>query len=208
MKRNRARALWILPAAAVCSAICLTMLTGCPWDPPTKIDPIIVPDEYLPQTDPDGILANLKMAYTKENYDQYAKLFSQDYIFVFNPADVNGDDPTPVQWARQPELDAAKNMFDDEKVTQITLTWNPGTPESAADKFPAFPECLRVRVDDITLRVETRPPDLAEPLIYLVQGAYHYFYFKEGKGAEAGVDPTNSLPIWYLFQWEDSPIGG
>jgi len=204
MKPIYARVLWILPAFAI-----LATLTGCPWDPDKKVTPPIVVPEYLPQTTPANILANLEQAYKTQNFDEYEKLFSKDYIFVFNPADVGGQDPTPPQWQRADEVDAARNMFDDETVTSIELSWSPGDPESAADRFDAFPECLKVRVDNIELRVETRPPDLEEPLILKVTGASHIFYFKEGRAVdgEAYTYPDTGDKRWYCFMWEDSPIG-
>jgi len=204
MKLSRARTLWFLPVAVVG----LALLTGCPWDPDKVNGPPIVEDRYLEQSNPRNILQNLQTAYQNKNPDEYEKLLSLDFVFVFNPADVNDPhNPTPPEWPRADEVRSTKNMFQSELVDDITLDWGgePGAAESAADIFPSFPECQKVTVDQVNLRVETRKVD-GEVWIYVVAGQRHVFYFKEGRGTEAYTYAANRKR-WHLFHWEDNPIG-
>jgi hypothetical protein len=79
--------------------------------------------EYLARSSIVNVLANLQKAYGKENIDEYRKLFTEDFIFVFNPMDpVDPNHPSPPQWGLAEELDVTENMFADSSVFKIELS--------------------------------------------------------------------------------------
>ncbi len=167
------------------------------------------PPDYFPPNSPRAVLANLRQAYEKRNPLEYGELFSQDFVFSFSPVDVNDPhNPTPPEWPRADELLSATNMLMSERVDGIELSWggSDAQAEPAADRFPQFPECLKVQCNSVHLRVTTHKED-GEVWIYLVTGQRQDFYFKEGRGPEAETYPSGRKR-WYCFCWEDSPLGG
>ena len=160
--------------------------------------------DYVPQTSPANVIANLRTAYGERKIDEYRKLFTDDFIFVFNPADpVDPNHPSPPQWGLVDELDVTENMFTDELVTRIELSsYNFGVPERV-DSIEYRPRAWKVRVDHANLQVRTRKPN-GELLIWLVDGATEVFYFVERPTVPSPVDGS---PTWYIFRWEDQPIG-
>jgi hypothetical protein len=177
-----------------------TMFGVC--DPNSCPPPV---SNYLPQTSPQNVVANLQMAYGERNIDEYRKLFTEDFIFVFNPADpVDPDHPSPPQWSLTDELSSTQNMFADELVTKIELSsYSFGVPERV-DSLDYRPRASKVRVDQVNLQVYTRKED-GTLLTLLVEGATEVFFFVE-KPSEPS--PVDGRPTWYIFRWEDQPIGG
>ena len=166
-------------------------ITGCSDDKKTNPPP---DSHYLAATSPENLLANLKTAYEERNLGEYTKLFHEEFEFVFNPDDVQGDNPTPDTWARTEELLSAQNMFADATVERIQLTFNQDDPEEWTELAPGG---LKVRMDGTFLTVTTRNSE-GEPLYLVVQGATHWFYFLQDSGSST----------WRIRRWEDSPIGG
>jgi hypothetical protein len=203
MKRNRPWNLSILPLAIGCLAI--GCLAGCPWSPgkDTVIPPL--PSNYLPQTSPANVLANLQTAYEERNIDRYKELFAEDFIFVFNPLDpVDPDHPNPDQWSLTEELTVTENMFTDELVSKIELSsYTLGVPEQV-DSLYYGPRAWKVRVDEANLQVHTRKED-GTLLTLLVDGATEVFFLREEPSKPA---PADGRPTWYIFRWEDQPVGG
>ena len=168
---------------------------GSACDDDKKVTPPEVSD-YLDQSSAVNVLENLKTAYVKREYAQYEKLFSADFIFVFNPADVDDPiNPTPQQWARADEMDATRNLLTHDHVEGISLNWSPG--QLTADDTYGW----KIRVDDVLLDVQTRN-ELGEVWILQVKGATHRFYFRE----ESNLTPAGRKK-WVCTRWEDSPIG-
>jgi hypothetical protein len=61
----------------------------------------------------DHTLLNLEETYKQRNIDQYDKLLDDFFIFHFAEADWQAKPPkTPVQWGREAEVGATRNMFD------------------------------------------------------------------------------------------------
>jgi outer membrane protein assembly factor BamB len=194
---RRTRALAFLPLAAVM----ILGLSGCPFSPEKDKLPITPPQtDYLPQSSALNVLENLKTSYEKREFLEYNNLFSEDYIFVFNPADVEDPfNPTPQQWARADEMDSAENLFANDRVDGISLNWVIGEL-AADDTYPGHP--WKIRVDNVQLDVQTRAED-GTVWIYQVNGATHVYYFREGTGEQASDGKTK----WYCTRWEDSPLG-
>jgi hypothetical protein len=179
------------------AAFLLAGLCGCPFSP--KNNPIPPPPpitKYLEQSSAENVLANLRTAYEDREYLEYEKLFSRDYIFVFNPEDVGDEDnPTPAQWPREDEMDSARNLFADDRVELITLDWSPGALETHETYG------WKVRVDEVNLNVNTRNEN-GDLWIYQVRGSYQIFYFRE----EDATLPSGRKK-WTCTLWEDSPLG-
>jgi hypothetical protein len=193
MTSRQTRVLAFLPLAAVM----LMGLSGCPFSPKsTDITPPPPPSKYVEQSSAANVLANLQTAYEFKEFLEYDKLFSGDYIFVFNPADAGDpNDPTPQQWQRADEMDATRNMFGNDRVETITLSWSVGELETH-DTYG-----WKVRVDEVNLNVNTRNLE-NELWIYQVKGDTHVFYFRE-----EDVTLPSGKNKWTCTRWEDSPIG-
>jgi hypothetical protein len=191
--------------SAICfSAICLLafgFLAGCPWSPGKN--PVIPPQpsNYLPQTSPANVMANLQTAYGDRNIAEYRKLFTDDFTFVFNPLDPSDPDhPNPASWGLVDEMQATENMFKDELVTKIELSsYSLGVPEPV-DSLTYGPRAWKVRVDQANLQVATRTPE-NELLTLVVDGTTEMFFFREEP-----TKPVGGRPTWYIFRWEDQPI--
>jgi hypothetical protein len=159
--------------------------------------------EYLAQSSIVNVVANLQKAYGKESIDEYRKLFTDDFLFVFNPADpVDPNHPSPPQWGLVDELDATQNMFIDSSVFKIELSsYNFGVPERV-DSVEYRPRAWKVRVDHTNLQVYTRKED-GTLLTLLVDDATEVFFLVEEPNRLA----SDGKPTWYIFRWEDQPIG-
>jgi hypothetical protein len=186
---------------AVVPLVCLLAagLSGCDNDKKITAPPVV--SDYLPQSSMSNVLANLKTAYEKRNLQEYLKLFSPDYVFIFNPADANDpDSPTPTQWGLAEEQTSTSNMFTDTRVESIQLDL---VQEAAtrADSALYGAGIWRVKVLGANLRVNTRT-ETGEPLTYLVPGTLEVFYFR--------LDPhrlaTDGQPTWCIVRWEDQPF--
>jgi hypothetical protein len=194
MKRANALILLSLPLA-------LGFLVGCPWSPAPGIKTPDPRTKILAQSSAVNVLANLKTAYEAKNIEEYLKLFSSDFIFVFNPADAdNPTNPTPPQWGLAQESTSTTNMFSDDRVDTITLDFqeNPVEPDSVEHGAGTW----KMRVYEAFLQVNTRNEN-NELLTYQVPGTTQMFYFREVPGVLA----TDGKPTWYIFRWEDQPIG-
>jgi hypothetical protein len=188
----------------VISFLAIGFLAGCPWSPKPDTKLIPVESNYLPQTSPENVIANLQTAYAERKIDEYKKLFSDDFTFVFNPADpIDPNHPSPPQWGLADELDVTENMFADELVTKIDFSsYVLGVP-AQLDSNDYRPRAWKVRVDQANLQVYTRKPD-GTLLTLLVDGATEVFFFVE---EPTKPSPVDGRPTWYIFRWEDQPIG-
>jgi hypothetical protein len=205
MKCNRPWTPWRLPSAVGFLAlgfVAIGLLTGCPWSPKKTVTTPVTPSDYLPQTSPANVLQNLQTSYKNRNIDEYTKLFATDFTFVFNPLDPEvPDHPNPPSWGLVDEIEATKNMFTNELVTKIELTsYVLGVPEKA-DSLYYGPRAWKVQVNEANLQVATRTAD-GDLLTYLVQGTTEVFFFREEP-----TKPIEGRPTWYIFRWEDQPIG-
>jgi hypothetical protein len=159
--------------------------------------------EYLAQSSIANVLANFQKAYGKESIDEYRKLFTNDFIFVFNPMDpVDPGHPNPPQWGLVDELDVTDNMFADSSVFKIDLSsYVLGVP-ARLDSNDYRPRAWKVRMDQANLQIYTRKPD-GTLLTLLVDGATEVFFLVEEPTRLA----SDGKPTWFIFRWEDQPIG-
>jgi hypothetical protein len=192
----------LLPMAVLTALFALSMAaTGCKDEKKLTTPPPA--SEYLAPSSIVDVLANLQKAYGKESIDEYRKLFTEDFLFVFNPADpVDPNHPSPPQWGLIDELDATENMFADSSVFKIELSsFVLGVPERV-DSVEYRPRAWKVRVDQVNLRVHIRKPD-GTLLTLLVDDATEVFFLVEEPTRLA----SDGKPTWYIFRWEDQPIG-
>lgn len=191
MRLRQATLLAILPLLAA-------FVTGCPFAP-GKQKPKPPVSKYLEQTNAPNCLANLRQAYIDRDIDEYLKLFSNDFTFVFNPADVESPvNPTPSQWGLPEERTSTDNMFRDEKLNTIELSFIPGEPAGSNEEFP---ESWKVEMTDINLTLDTRAED-GSPLKQMVTSGHCTFYFHTYP-----EEPINGKPKWKIFRWVDQGFG-
>ena len=174
--------------------------TGCKNEKKLTPPPV---SEYLAQSSAANVLANLQKAYGNRDIDEYRKLFTEDFVFVFNPADpVDPYHPYPAHWGLVDELSSAENMFTDSLVFKIELSsYVLGVPERA-DSIEYRPRAWRARIDHANLQVYTHRTD-GTLLTLLVDGATEMFFLVEEPTRLA----SDGKPTWFIFRWEDQPIG-
>ena len=107
----------------------------------------------------------------------------------------------PDRWVLADELAAANNMFRDEFVSRVELSsYRLGLLERA-DSLVYGPRTWKVRVDEVNLAVHTYREN-GTSLTYVVEEATEVFIFREEP-----TKPIDGSPSWYIFRWEDQPIG-
>jgi hypothetical protein len=187
---------------ALALPLMVVLATGCLFNPDKKKDPPDdTPTNYKPLTTISNVIFNLKLAYTQRNYEEYAKLFHPEYIYIFDPRDELGD-----SWPVGDELDSARNMFsgqpnlDGNRVTGIRLTFT----ENAQDTDPTFPDYPRVILDAVDLQVDTQHKDTGDPTLYMTpSGTQAHLYFIQIDE----TDPVSGDKLWKIRIWKDPGTG-
>lgn len=136
---------------------------------------------------PKIVLEDLEWSYDNaEYYDKYENLIHDDFIFYFDPQDV--DQGLPASWGKQDELDATKNLFENVGAANIELSltltdYQPPEDTDTEHIYNNVPYNLRVTMPD-------------EDLIYVAQGHGNY---------TTKIDGTldNGLDRWWLVTWYD-----
>jgi hypothetical protein len=178
--------------------LAVTVQGGCdrPIDPP----PPHSPHRYVPQSSAAYCLNNLRQAYVDRDIDEYLKLFSEDFTFIFNPQDVaNPVNPTPPQWGLADERDSAENMFTSELVESISLTFD---QDPAIQSDSEYVGTWKVLMRNVRLQVNTRKDD-GSRLTLLLENGRETFHFKEYPHEQA----TDGHNLWRIWRWMDEPIG-
>ena len=144
----------------------LTLLVGCRSD--SKKPPDADPSPYLTQTSIPNVLANLTLAYTKMNYEEYQKLLDSSYEYIFAPQDIGGENNIPASWGRADELVSAEHMFngsanrDGYRAEEILLTFTAGA-DTPTELNPDWRKVVLSNVnliDSRQARDYVRSPDL------------------------------------------------
>ena len=79
-------------------------------------------DTDVPRTTIAGVLTNLVNAYKDRDLDRYKVLFDQDnFMFVFDPVDVQDDPDIPPNWDWPEEENSTRNMFEAELVERVVI---------------------------------------------------------------------------------------
>jgi hypothetical protein len=199
--RTRSRLHRLSAATALLVAIVLSA-PGCSDDekitPPTPEDP----RKTIP-----GVLQELLAAYTAGDIHRYATLFDQaDFMFVFDPMDVQNDQDIPPTWTWPEELNSATNLFEAELVESIQVSYVVGTPvlpsKEDAGQRP-FPEgTVKVIASAVRVGIDTRDPLGGENIIYMVTGDQATFFLRPDT-----TEIVDGVPVWKIFEWRDKRLG-
>lgn len=168
-------------------AACTLLACGGDRSDPTPFDPV-----FPEPATPAQVLSSLKLAYEQRELGEYERLFSDDFVFVFAPTDVDPIPPLPLDWPRVDEIASARNLFQDDRTEEITLRWSIGELEYDQESRPF------VRVSDIHLSVRIRTT-AGQRFDYRVPGATAVFYFRERTPA------GSTQPEWEITRWLDWP---
>ena len=172
------------------------VIRGAP-KPPEEEDP------FLPLTSPENVLHNLALSYSLMDCEHFQALLCEDFVFVFNPDDVESyPDLLPPEgfWGYSDELEATCRMLDPNfvptdptlKVDRIELhlqlsgplqpTNLEGAPDGTLEGYVLLDLCIEAGGGSLTLLVRSRP----------------LFYF--------APDFTQNPALWCLWRCEDSPF--
>jgi len=178
-------------------ALCLPLVFSCSEKKSTK--PLLDPN-YLAQSSPANVLANLRQAYVDRNAAAYEKLFAPEFRFRFNERDINDpNNPTPDSWGLSDELESMHNIFTTSLIDRIELSFVPDAAEPATGEMDGTSS---VFMHEIYLRLDTRKAD-GSPLQQVVNSGLARFYLKEypGEAAEDGA------AMWRIVRWDDQGLG-
>src|SRR5690606_25502094 len=182
-------------------AAVLVMMMGCSDD-----DTVSPPDVEDPRKTIATAMEELRAAYVARDIDRYAKLFDSNFVFVFDPADVQENQDLPPSWGGQTELDAARNLFQASLVDRIQVDFTVGTPVEPQPQDVGtreFPEGTRkVLATRVSLDVDTRDPAGGENIIYRCDGDQAVFFLYPDT-----LEVVDGVPVWKIFEWRDKRIG-
>lgn len=181
---------------------------GCGADVPNELGPV---DQRLAAqgdtpsfstASPRSVLLALIRAYEARDVDAYSPLFAPQFVFEFAPEDVDQGN-TPASWPLNDELNAARNMFEDDHVELISLEFEipPARPAVESDNLPSIQGVWVIEVEGVYLSVLTHN-ELGEPLELQVVGDRATFFFRLGP-LETG--PNGNRRQWQLIRWRDDP---
>lgn len=107
----------------------------------------------------EGAILTLQQCWDLADLDTYAGIFTDEFIFYFDPQDA--DQGLPPCWDLQDELDAAGNIFDNvgDNNIELTLTMPDGFEE---------PEGDTCTVDGVAYDIRVTVPD--DDIIIVAQG--------------------------------------
>lgn len=174
------------------AALSILSVKGCIFSP-KKEDPQPIA-EFVPQTSPEAVVANLVASYRLQNIEEYSRLLAPEYIFKFQPVDAAQLETE--FWTRDQDTTGTDALFSTPLVSQITinLTHGNAVPTNEVD-FP--PGTMTIRINQTQLEV-----DQTDGITWLAQDIQDMF-FRQGD-FEAGEDSTN----WFLIEWRDIPTSG
>jgi len=185
-------------------------LTGCDSEPKSGVNPLIpvVTPPYSPDT-PQNALRLLEWSYGSKNAENYRRLFTSDFRFVFSDLDSNGAAYRDVPWTRNDELISSTHLFeggdvDQPEATDIRLTMDRNfivSPDQRPGKNPNW----HVMIDTyVILHVL-----LSDGHVDDITGSVKFFLTRGDSASippDLGVSPDPN--IWYIDRWEDSTAQG
>ncbi|MBD3371848.1 MAG: hypothetical protein GF403_03935 [Candidatus Coatesbacteria bacterium] len=133
------------------------LLAGC--------DTVTEPEDQVESdlTTVEGAILTLEQCWDLADLDAYAGVFTDEFIFYFDPQDV--DHGLPPSWGLQDELDAAGNIFDIVGANNIELTL------TMPDGFDE-PEDDTCTVNGVAYEIRVTHPD--DDIIYAAQGMCNF----------------------------------
>jgi hypothetical protein len=162
-------------------------------------------DGYPAATTPEQLFENFKRSYREMDYDEYAKLLDEDFIFAFDPRDVGPDRPWhEATWTRSEELQSAGNMFGGEPnllgqfVDGIALDYDAGD----LDVSPVDDDWQRSILTRVDLTVYTTEELTGDQWILRIPGGYEaHLHILETEQ----TDPWTGESLWKIIRWDDKP---
>lgn len=166
--------------------------------------PLIEDPTGLPAaTTIDILLDNFQAAYTSMNYDEYERLLDEGFRFVFDPDDINEEQPKP-WYSRGDELDSTRNMFSQQPDTRnriaqsISMAFVAGDPEVS----PENEDWRKIVLSSFELELEAIQTDNGETWFLRTKGGYlvdlHVVQTEE-------VDLGTQARIWKIVRIVDRP---
>jgi hypothetical protein len=176
-------------------AVAAIVLKGCIFNP-SKDDPGIGTGDYKAPTSPENLIANLIESYDRKEIEEYAKLLAPEFIFKFQPADL--DLIEDEFWTRDQDSTGTAGLFGTADVGDIRINLIHGPAEEPAEI--GFDEgVLTIRINPTQLEVDQIGGD-KPGTTYQVDGDIQDMFFRRGN-AEAGEDTTR----WFIIEWRDIP---
>jgi len=146
---------------------------------------------YQPQTSPEAVVWNLRVAYLRRDIEGYGKLLAPEFRFYFQDADAPWDLGRDF-WIHDEDSTHTAILFRTPKINNISvdLTYEDAVPATEAG-MPAgsvkIHATARLDVDDVN------------GTTYVVDGDFEDFYLRKGSLQYTQEDTTR----WYLFEWRD-----
>jgi hypothetical protein len=94
-----------------CAIAAALIITACREDDPVTPPPRQT-SSYKSLQNKDDVLFNLELAYNKRNFEQFAQLLDDEFVFVLSETDYNSGEVDVPQWDRVRELKANQQIFD------------------------------------------------------------------------------------------------
>jgi hypothetical protein len=185
--------------ALVCiAALFLAAPIGCGKKDPVKP----APTNYLPQSSLTNAVRNLRQAYLDRNLQEYRKLFSSDFTYVFNPVDVQ--DPRqpspPPSWYYDEECAAAESLFVADLVDSIDVNFDLSQETNADLEHPGT---WKLFAQNVRLSVDTHTADGSWLTLQTPGDVIVTFY---GKQDTLGARASDGKPLWRIWRWEDQAV--
>lgn len=188
--------------ALACLALAGLLLAGCSSDPAKPDDPE-VPVAPNPSTAANAVRL-VEWCWEQFDEDTYRDVFSDDFLYVFSPADsqVPGAGLT-----RGQELEFADRLFDTgaagkPKATRITFELNSALleqPDSRPGKHPTYHKELRSSGVRVTVVTPERTWTSVGPMRFFATRGDSADIPQEMQDRGFGPDPNR----WYIERWED-----
>lgn len=182
------------------------MIAGVGCSDDEKITPPDTPRED-PRKTIAGVMQELIDAYEARDIARYSALFlHSQFVFLFDPVDVQENPDIPPSWDWSEESSSARNLFEADLVERIELRFlmsDPVLADSLDEVFFPFPEgTMKVLVTDVKLAVDTRDPTGGENIVYRVDGDQAIFFL-----CQDPEEIVDGVPVWKIIEWRDKRIG-
>jgi len=164
------------------------LLTSCDED---TVSPQPLPSPYSSPTEPESLITNLQISYRRREINEYAKLLAPEFIFKFQPIDV--DDIGTEFWTRDQDSTGTRALLTTTYVSDIRLSLIYGARDLAVDSTPPV-DSLRIRIVTTDLQV-----DQTDGTTWVAAGQQD-MYFRKGIESN-GENPDH----WWLYEWDDLP---
>lgn len=185
----------------------IALTSSCIFDPDeeTPKDPVI-PDPWPALTEKEDVLYTLQRSYVERRIERYETILDDGFTFFLSDGDVNNG--LPVQWDRDVEVNANRNLFSRSRVGSFPLVksidmdvqfesgvqWVPVIPASAPTE--TWYTTTAFYFFQITVEQEGQTEDLT-------------YYPDANSKAQFTVRNvgTDDDPSWVLVEWRDLGAG-